>query len=152
MPGDTAAEVTGADLRRAVAAIEKSTNGSWLARHQTWTIAIVGVIVGAVSWGVNRWTREQVLEVQAPIDAKQDERAGALGQRIEVETKARADAVETLQQNDQDFAEYAEESDRYEQAVLDGVADKLRVLKPDREPLDRATKRLRKIKDRRRGE
>lgn len=145
MGGDTAAEVTGADLRRVVAAFENTTNGSWLARHQTWTIALVGVVVGAVSWGVNRWTREQVLEVQAPIDAKQDA-------AILKETEERKAVTDVLQQNDEDFAEYAEEADRYERAVLDGVAKKLEVDQPSRAELNRATKRLRGIKDRRRRE
>lgn len=161
MPSDADAcqEISAADLRRTTAALEQATaiakkNGatSWLTRHQSVTIALVGVVVGLVSWGVNRWTRERVLETQAPIDAKQDARTGTLETKVADEIDARKHDSARLRQNDEDLVEYLQESDRYDRAVLDSVADKLRVRKPDRAPLDRAAKRVRAIKDRGRAE
>ena len=146
MPGD-AAELTAVDLRRATEALlvahAKNGNGSWLARHQAWTIALATALVALVTWAVNTWTRQQVHEIQAPIDAKQDA-------AIVEETKERKAVTDVLQQNDEDFADYAEEADRYERRVLDGVANKLEVDLPPRAELDRATNQLRGIKDRRR--
>ena len=81
------------DLRRAIDRLEAAElrNGptSWFGRHQAWTIAIATGVVGLVSWGVNQWTREQVHEIQAPRDEKQDAAITAVDDKVDTETKER---------------------------------------------------------------
>lgn len=136
------------DLLKAISKLEANANGkrSWLSRHQSITIAIVGGIVGVISWGINSWSATRVLEVQAPIDSKQDTRASTLEQKLSVETEERKRAAARLRQNDVDLVDFLLESERWNSAMLDGIAARLKVPKPDRAALDRATESALEIK------
>jgi hypothetical protein len=143
--GDKTSEVTAADLRRVALALERANGKTW---RQAIVVVFVGFVATAVVWTFNRWTEDRIGAVQAPIDAKQNERAAKIEAALSVEQSEREREAARLQQNDVDFVDYLQESDRYDRAVLDGVATKLRVRKPDRAQLERAAKRLGAIKER----
>lgn len=152
MPNDdgAVASVTMADIRRLLDVLENArakASGTWISRHQHIAIAVasaaITMVVAIGSWGITTWTREQVLKIQVPIDESQNE-------AIAEEITTRQAVTDVLQQNDEDFARYAEEADRYERQVLNSVAKKLGIQTPSRAELDRATQRLRGIRERRR--
>jgi hypothetical protein len=148
-----APRLTQGDVRRISDALE-AANGrrpSWLSRHQAVTVAVVGAVIGAVSWAVGQWGRDAILEVQAPIDAAQDERARSIAADLDVEVEQREADSARLRQNDIDLVDYLRESDRYDRAMLERIAKKVRVRDdelPDRKQLERAGERLDAIKER----
>lgn len=153
-PEPDACQLSTVELRRVTAALEHATAG-WFTRHQATTIFLAAGVVALGSWVVTTWSTQRVLEVQAPVDAKQDERTSELEENLSVERVERENEAARLRQNDADIARYLEESDQYDRAVLKEIAEKVRVKDedlPDRAPLDRAAESVRAIKNRGRAE
>jgi hypothetical protein len=132
-----------------VLANDATRKRSWLERYPTWGVFLAGVVIVLTQFVAQRYLQDNVTKAMEPIQKATNKKIQTFEQDAAKAQTNNATEHLMLRQNGADLATYMIEGDRYDRAMLESVAGKLRV-KPKKRPdaLDEAEKRVRQVRDR----
>lgn len=122
---------------------------SWFERYPTWGVFLAGVVIVLTQFVAQRYLQDNVTKAMEPIQKATNEKIQIFEHEASKAQTINATEHLMLRQNDADLATYMIEGDRYDRAMLESVAGKLRV-KPKKRPaaLNEAEKRVLDVRDR----
>lgn len=129
----------------------KTANGqkkNWIEKNPTLSVAILGAVFAAFQVVGQSYFQANVGKYIEPAMAETKGKLGALEQSFRDEKQATRAVQKTLIQHDADLAIYMLEGDRYDRALLEKVAKKLKVGREERPgELSEAEERVKDVRD-----